>query len=101
MFWSKKILKNLYYKNREKVYKIVIKEDFKKLQKSIIKRMKYGYSYDNRYINDIHTNYYISPNDYPILANLYKNFLEEKGYSVEIKSKEVYDMIRLRITWED
>ena len=41
MFWSKKFFKNLFYKNREKVYKIVIKEDYKKLQNSIIKRMIY------------------------------------------------------------
>lgn len=99
MFWSKKILKNLFYKNREKVYKIVIKEDYKKLQKSIIKRMKYGYSYDSRYIGDIYTNYYISVQEYSLIALLYKNFLEKKGYSVEILSS--CDMLRLKITWED
>ena len=101
MFWSKKILKKLYYKNREKVYKIVIKEDFKKLQKSIMQRMKYGYSYDTRYMGDINTRFYIAPNDYPILANLYKNFLEKKGYPVEILPSEFSDMIKLKITWED
>ena len=101
MFWSKKFLKKLYYKNREKVYKIVIKEDFKKLQKSIIKRMKYGYSYDSQYIGDISTNYYISIQDYSLLANLYKSFLEKKGYTVEILSSDFADMIRLKITWED
>ena len=101
MFWSMKSLKRLCYKNRDKVYKIIIKEDFKKLQKSIIKRMKYGYSYDSRYINDIHTNYYISVQEYSLLALLYKNFLDKKGYTVEILSPDRSDMIRLRITWGD
>jgi hypothetical protein len=99
MFWSKNFLKNLFYKNREKVYKIVIKEDFKKLQKSIIKRMKYGYSSDSCYISDIHTNYDISVQEYSLLALLYKNFLEKKGYTVKILSSG--DMLRLKITWED
>lgn len=101
MFWSKKFLKNLFYKNRKKVYKIVIKEDFKKLQKSIIKRMKYGYSYDSLYISDIHTNYNLSIQEYSLIANLYKIFLEKKGYTVEIISPDFADMIRLKITWED
>jgi hypothetical protein len=63
--------------------------------------MKYGYSYDTRYMSDINTRFYIALNDYPILANLYKTFLEKKGYTVEILSSEFSDMLKLKITWED